>query len=214
MVTSIFSFSSASVGLRPLTSTDQGFAHPLETCVLQIPSFVQSKNPYIIACVAVYVGYIYSNGVSELVLGACMGLAGLTGILGTFLFTRLRKRLGLERTGVIAFTAQASCLTLAVASVWAPGSPFDPHFTSRSPHVVCNDSSLLSSSNYTESNVTNVDGQSEVTLCDSSDELHGVNVSVVLLLVGIILSRVGKHRCYIVTFCYFSLCFTLAARIY
>jgi len=60
-----------------------------------------------------------------------MGLAGATGILGTFLFTRLRRCLGLERTGLIAFSAQLSCLTLAVVSIWTPGSPFDIHHTSR-----------------------------------------------------------------------------------
>jgi len=72
------------------------------------------------------VGYIYSSGVSELVAGVCMGLAGATGMIGAFLFTRLRKHLGLERTGVIAFCVEICCLTLAVGSVWAPGSPFDP----------------------------------------------------------------------------------------
>ena len=60
-----------------------------------------------------------------------MGLAGATGIIGTLLFTRLRHWLGLERTGLIAFSAQLSCLTLAVASIWTPGSPFDIHYTDR-----------------------------------------------------------------------------------
>ena len=119
----------------------------------------------------------------------CTGLAGATGIMGTFLFTRLRKWLGLERTGVIAFMAEVSCLTLAVASVWAPGSPFDPHFASSSatvastPTVVCN--LTASGSNMSVSNVT-------VTPCDSSSDVPSVNISVILLLVGIISSRVGE----------------------
>ena len=101
--------------------------------------------------------------------------------MGTFLFTRLRKCLGLQRTGVIAFMAEASCLTLAVASVWAPGSPFDPHFERT---LVCNDTA--SSSNTSVSNVT-------VTPCDSSTDVQSVNISVILLLIGIISSRIGEY---------------------
>jgi len=136
------------------------------------------------------------NGVSELVVGVCLGLAGATGIMGTFFFTRLRKRLGLERTGIIAFAAEASCLTLAVASVWAPGSPFDLRYNPSSEPVVCNASVLLSSANSTSSNTSITDH----TLCDGShngsqDDVHGVNISVILLLVGIISSRIGELQC-------------------
>ncbi len=62
-----------------------------------------------------------------------MALAGVTGIIGTVVFTRLRKRVGLERTGLVSFNSEILCLTLCVASIWAPGSPFDPHFYSRVP---------------------------------------------------------------------------------
>ena len=76
-------------------------------------------------------GYIYSTGTSAWGVGVSMALAGVTGIASTFIFTRLRRRIGLERTGLIAFNLEILCLTLAVASVWAPGSPFDVHFASR-----------------------------------------------------------------------------------
>lgn len=82
-------------------------------------------------------GYMYAQGVTEAVLGAATAVAGLMGITGTFLFTRVRKRLGLERTGVIAFLAEISCLTLAVASIWVTGSPFDMHYKSRAK-LLCN----------------------------------------------------------------------------
>ena len=135
-------------------------------------------------CVCVCAGYIYSTGVSELVLGVCMGLAGATGILGTVLFTRLRRRLGLQRTGLIAFSAQLSCLTLAVVSVWTPGSPFDVHFASR-PRVLC-DLTDSSPHNVTTSSTSCAD-------TSTSSPPAAVNVSIILLLVGIISSRVGKH---------------------
>jgi len=136
-------------------------------------------------------GYIYSSGVTELVVGLCMGLAGATGILGTFLFTRLRKRLGLERTGLIAFSVEVSCLSLAVGSVWAPGSPFDLQFATRPSRPACNESLETSSFNVTGGNMSVNDTASE--MCPASSwVVDGVNVSIVLLLVGIILSRVGK----------------------
>jgi len=118
------------------------------------------------------------------VVGVCMGLAGATGILGTFLFTRLRRRLGLERTGIIAFTAEATCLSLAVASVWAPGSPFDP---SQTPQT---DSTTTSGRLTTSCDVT-MTSPDHVVVTSSSWSEQGVNVSVILLLVGIISSRVG-----------------------
>ena len=132
-------------------------------------------------------GYIYSSGVSELVVGICMGLAGATGIVGTVIFTRLRRRLGLVRTGLIALSAQLSCLSLAVVSVWTPGSPFDIHYTAtdaaaadtESPHSV-NMTVMTTYSSHTDSTQT---PQSHAA----------VNVSIILLLVGIISSRIGKH---------------------
>lgn len=73
-------------------------------------------------------GFIYANGVTALFTGISMALAGVTGIIGTFCFTKLRKRIGLERTGLFAYSFDISCLCLCVASVFAPGSPFDPHY--------------------------------------------------------------------------------------
>ena len=119
-------------------------------------------------------------------VGVCIGLAGATGILGTFLFTRLRKRLGLERTGIIAFSMEAFCLSLAVASVWAPGSPFDPHLTLG--HAACNDSQVNTAS-------TSTTDVTEFENCSSGTwSVDGVNVSIILLLAGIISSRIGQYQ--------------------
>ena len=130
-------------------------------------------------------------------MGICVGLAGATGMLGTLLFTRLRRRLGLQRTGLIAFTAEVSCLSLAVVSVWTPGSPFDIHFASRpASSELCN---------VTE-NVTSSSSCGETAVAGP----RGVNASIVLLLVGIISSRVGKHRAR-VTMC-LSVCLSVCHK--
>ena len=67
-----------------------------------------------------------TQGVSESILGILMGVSAVFGILGTFAYPVLRRRLGLVRTGIFALSSQVACLTLCVASVWMPGSPFDP----------------------------------------------------------------------------------------
>jgi len=132
-------------------------------------------------------GYIYSSGVSELVVGICMGLAGATGIVGTVIFTRLRRRLGLVRTGLIALSAQLSCLSLAVVSVWTPGSPFDIHYTAT-------DAAAADSESSHSLNMTVMTTYSSHTDSTQTPQSHAaVNVSIILLLVGIISSRIGKH---------------------
>ncbi|XP_013389675.1 solute carrier family 40 member 1 [Lingula anatina] len=72
----------------------------------------------------VTVGYAFSQGYTESILGICMAIGSLMGILGTVGFTFLRKRIGVERTGLFGFSLEISCLTLCVVSIWTPGSPF------------------------------------------------------------------------------------------
>ncbi|TDH07221.1 hypothetical protein EPR50_G00121200 [Perca flavescens] len=70
-------------------------------------------------------GYAYMQGLNGSVLSLLMGASAVSGICGTVAFTWVRKKCGLIRTGFISGTAQLCCLMLCVASVFAPGSPFD-----------------------------------------------------------------------------------------
>ncbi|XP_065053412.1 solute carrier family 40 member 1-like isoform X2 [Rhopilema esculentum] len=74
---------------------------------------------------SVTTGYVYTQKISGAVLSVCYGGGSLVGIIGTFLFPRIRKKAGLVKTGLISFWFQCSMLALCVASVWAPGSPSD-----------------------------------------------------------------------------------------
>ena len=76
-------------------------------------------------------GYGYSIGVPEYMIGVLMALGSVAGIIGTLLFPVLRSKVGLERTGLYAASFQILCLCLCVASIWAPGSPFDPFYYQR-----------------------------------------------------------------------------------
>ncbi|XP_073781536.1 ferroportin isoform X1 [Danio rerio] len=70
-------------------------------------------------------GYAYTQGISGSLLSILMGVSAVAGLLGTVLFTKLRKAFGLVNTGVISSALHMLCLLLCVCSVFAPGSPID-----------------------------------------------------------------------------------------
>nr|XP_021484539.1 solute carrier family 40 member 1-like [Meriones unguiculatus] len=70
-------------------------------------------------------GYAYTQGIGGSLLSILTALSAVSGLLGTILFTRLRKHYGLVTTGVISSWLHLGSLTLCVFSVFAPGSPFD-----------------------------------------------------------------------------------------
>lgn len=107
--------------------------------------------------------------VSESVLGGLVAISAVAGILGSLFFPFLQHRLGVERTGMVGMSALVSSLSLCVASVWLPGSPFDPKFEI----------------NVKETNSTDVE---EMVQTDCSNPTF---TSVSVLLTGIILGRFG-----------------------
>ncbi|KAI2655450.1 Solute carrier family 40 member 1 [Labeo rohita] len=70
-------------------------------------------------------GYAYTQGISGSLLSILMGVSAVAGLLGTVLFTKLRKACGLVNTGVISSALHLVCLLLCLCSVFAPGSPMD-----------------------------------------------------------------------------------------
>jgi len=149
---------------------------------------------------SITLAYIAANDVSEWMVGLSMGLAGVTGIIGTVMFTCLHRLSGLNKTGIVAFISEIICLTLAVASIWTPGSRFDPNYVSFD----------LQPFNATDCvNRTTTQGflfGVDVMNSSQTDEMMTAdwttvapvntksildNISILLLLVGIISSRVG-----------------------
>ena len=57
-------------------------------------------------------------------LGGLTALSAVVSAVSTRLYPLLLARLGLNNTGLLGFTLEAACITLCLASVWAPGSPF------------------------------------------------------------------------------------------
>merc|ERR1711915_904898 len=70
-------------------------------------------------------GYCLMQGVPHAALGVLVGISALVGVAGSLAYPALRKRVGLERTGLIGMFSLISCSSLAVISAFLPGSPMD-----------------------------------------------------------------------------------------
>ncbi|XP_050417924.1 solute carrier family 40 member 1 isoform X2 [Patella vulgata] len=144
------------------------------------------------------VGYAYSQNISESILGFLMGGAAIVGIVGTFAYPFIRRRIGLERTGLFALTAQITCLIPCVVSVFMPGSPFDILHRSKEPILIETNCSVSAESAYNATNqlnvtlinVTVVTDNVTNSCIDESDSSFSY-ISIALLMTGIITARFG-----------------------
>ena len=96
-------------------------------------------------------------------------------IFAYFIFRITPIKIFKKKTGLYGFGLEVACLTLCVASVWAPGSPFDPASVSI-PAI----SDPFTVYNATSSNSTT-----------SHDEGPESYTSVILLMSGILSARFG-----------------------
>ena len=124
-------------------------------------------------------GYAYSQGVPESILGVMGALGAVVGLLGSLAFPALVRCVGLERTGLWGFGLEVVCLIMCVASVWSPGSPFDPQTLTTSVVHLSEGFTVSDSSSNGTTGVSGVqEGPSSYT-------------SVILLMTGIITARFG-----------------------
>lgn len=122
-----------------------------------------------------FAGFAYKQGIQENVLAAVRGAGALVGISGSFAFPRLRPCLGLPRTGILGLLSQLTFLSLTIASIWLPGSPFDLGYLTRN------------GTDPVEYNVTSCKGQTTV---------EGVpQVSIWVFLAGVTFARFGEFVC-------------------
>ncbi|WAR02398.1 S40A1-like protein, partial [Mya arenaria] len=110
-----------------------------------------------------FAGYGYTQGINESIMGVMMAAGSVTGILGTVLYPIFHRRIGLQRTGLFSYLFEISFLCLCVASVWAPGSPFDPTFslikrdtTKNCSHTDVNSVNTISNNSVPMTNTTSV----------------------------------------------------------
>lgn len=131
------------------------------------------------------IGYGYNQGLTEFLLSILNAAAALTGIIGTFIFPLLRKHIGLDKTGLFSLLGQIACLTLSLASVWAPGSPFNLKAT-----VTDTANTTETTTSFNQSSRETTDGFTQ-----SWEEIKPAPpesvISVVLFFTGVITARIG-----------------------
>ncbi|XP_024917287.1 solute carrier family 40 member 1 [Cynoglossus semilaevis] len=151
-------------------------------------------------------GYAYTQGVSGSLLSLLMGVSAITGLLGTVMFTRLRKTFGLVNTGIISSCLHLSCLMLCVSSVFAPGSPVD--LSLLMPFITSNSSVFGETISQRQKHTYLLRGGSNQPLLPDRSSIHWTNntvlldnipsgtepesyISIILLFSGVITARIG-----------------------
>merc|ERR550517_1809464 len=134
-------------------------------------------------------GFCLLQGVPHAVLGILVGVSAVVGVAGSLAYPPIRKRVGLERTGLLGMFLLVSCSSLALVSILLPGSPMDLNVLIQSK---TNSSILLSPTTIipedTNSSASGTKADSEDT--DVASWLLA-NCSVIVFLSGIILARFG-----------------------
>lgn len=154
-------------------------------------------------------GYAYTQGISGSLLSLLMGVSAITGLLGTVMFTRLRKTYGLVNTGIISSCIHLGCLLLCVCSVFAPGSPMD--LSLLMPYITSNSSAELGGmAGKRQKHTYPLMGGSNQPLLPDRSSIHWTNntvlfdnvpsgttpesyISIILLFLGVITARIGEY---------------------
>lgn len=153
-------------------------------------------------------GYAYTQGISGSLLSLLMGVSAITGLMGTVMFTKLRKAYGLINTGIISSCLHLVCLLLCVCSVFAPGSPMD--LSLLMPFLDTNSSSEAGGmAGQRQKHTYPLRGGSNQPLLPDRSSIHWTNntvlfenmpsgsapesyISIILLFLGVITARIGE----------------------
>ena len=125
------------------------------------------------------------QNVPHAALGAVVGVSALVGVAGSLAYPVLRKKFGLERTGLIGMFLLVSCSSLAVLSVFLPGSPMDLSFI-----ALQDTEAIIDNFNITET----VDLKTVAEKNWIDPEFWAPFSSVLVLLSGIILARYSQYN--------------------
>merc|ERR1712038_9412 len=124
-------------------------------------------------------GYCLLQGVPHAALGVLVGVSALVGVLGSLAYPPIRRRVGLERTGLMGMFLLISCSSLAVVSAFLPGSPMNLQ-------TLVN--SVPASENLNNTNSSSTIAEEDSLTFETYWETYG---SVSIFLSGIILARYG-----------------------
>ena len=143
--------------------------------------------------------YIYSQCLSEFSVGLMTAGAGITGIAATFIYPLMRKRFGFINTGIASAVFQLLTLIPCIVSVFVIGSPFyllpqnQVNLTTETmttASISNNSVSVTDVSPVLTSTTTSVGSQLFLKCLDGVEPPVSY-LSLILLLVGMILARIG-----------------------
>ncbi|KAL8577158.1 hypothetical protein ACOMHN_063417 [Nucella lapillus] len=167
------------------------------------------------------VAFMVTQGLTESTVGITMSCSAVFGVISTFAYPIIRRRTGVVRTGFLGVFCELSVLTLCVASIWMPGSPFDPLYqnsvhgnardclpenttmtTTKTTVMTPMNSSMLfgnglsSAVNYPDTSINNISSSTSTgrnVTCSDVIPTQGPNsyISVSFFLAGIFLARFG-----------------------
>merc|ERR1712042_269583 len=129
-------------------------------------------------------GYCLMQGVPHAALGVLVGISALVGVAGSLAYPALRRRVGIERTGLIGMFLLISCSSLAVVSAFLPGSPMDLTYL-----VGGESTNILKQQANSTADVEVIEVSAAKSWTDPEFWLS--YASVLVLLTGIILARFG-----------------------
>ena len=125
-------------------------------------------------------GFAKDRGMVEIILGTFVSGSVLLATLGDALLLPLRDKIGLRKTGLLAFVIIVSSLTLPIASLLVPGNTYNPFFD-------------------TTPNDDVTSGHMNLTLWWLPERNGLPSLSILLLVTGIALASFGKYMCSLLT---------------
>ncbi|CEF62548.1 Solute carrier family 40 member 1 [Strongyloides ratti] len=72
------------------------------------------------------IGYAKTMGLPEIWIGYSRFVGSALGVLSAFVYPFIQKCIGTEKTSLLGFILQITCLLFSIISIFLPGSPFDP----------------------------------------------------------------------------------------
>ncbi|OZC07526.1 hypothetical protein X798_05456 [Onchocerca flexuosa] len=138
------------------------------------------------------IGYAKSQGLSALWLGILRSIGAGFGIIGACLYFFIETYSSARRSGLIGLIAQHLALYICFASIWLPGSPFDPitYFKEITFAIWWQQlkNSFIFVSNKNESKT----GSNDIDWSTWTSNGHSI-ISVFTLLMGIAVARLGLY---------------------
>ena len=134
--------------------------------------------------------YCLSQCVTEWQLGVLVGVSAVIGVAGSTSFPFLRRRMGLDKTGIFGMILLVAMLSLCVISIWLDGSPFDPNYFNKSENTT---EPIYTDTSKNESLINEYDYIKSIksTSNDDVDCEDFSFLSVYILLAGMVLARFG-----------------------